>query len=244
MKKKYFYIIIFLFAICHLPSAVCHSQEGYFYHRKGDGDKYFVSLGYGEGTAHWKSVFRSTEFYDKDGRVINTGDFEFGANSPTKHYDMNVMAPIKHIRLGMGICFEHHYLSQLKVYAKGGEEYLLFDESLRFDKIYFQSEIPFNYESKKKYSFNWNFRGGWYGYTNVKRFNFIGEKPFPIAILATTGLMADYEIYPSVYIFAFPNFEYKFYDNARTEAPVQIRHSVFTASIICGVRIDMGKFHD
>ena len=236
--KKYL-LILFLFV-----SFFGFSQEGYFYHKKGDGDKYFVALGYGQGTAHWNSDFKSTEFYDKDGSVINRGDFKFAANSPTKHYEINVLAPIKHFRFGLGIAFEHHYLSQLKVYTKTGEEYLIFDESLRFDKIYLNTEIPFKYDSKKKYSFSWNFKCGWFGYTNVKRFNFIGEKPFPIAVLASTGITADYEVYPQVHVFAFPNIEYKYYSNSHTEAPVDITHRVFTASVLGGIRIDLGKFNN
>ncbi|MBI4929264.1 MAG: hypothetical protein HY841_00760 [Bacteroidetes bacterium] len=219
------------------------SQSGYYFHPKGDGDKYFVALGYGQGTAHWSSLFKSTEFYDKDGRVINTGDLEFAANSPTKQYDVHVLAPIKHIRLGLGISFEHHYLSQLKIYTKSGEEYLLFDESLRFDKINFIAEVPFNYESKKKYSFSWNFNCGWFGYTNVKRFNFIGEKPFPVALHGATGITVDYQLYPQVYVFAFPNVEYKYYSNSHTEAPVDITHRVFSASVIAGIRVDLGAFN-
>ena len=235
--KKYLLILFFLFSLCGF------SQEGYFYHKKGEGDKYFIALGFGEGTAHWNSVFKSTEFYDKDGMVINKGDFKFGANSPTKHYDVNVLAPIKHIRIGLGISFEHHYLSQLKIYNKTGEEYLLFDESLRFDKIYLNTEIPFNYNSKKKYSFNWNLKFGWFGYTNVRRFNFIGEKPFPIAVHAETGITADYQVYSNIYLFAYPNIEYKYYNNSRSEAPVDIVHKVITASVIGGIRVDMGKFN-
>ncbi|MEK6615264.1 MAG: hypothetical protein AABZ32_04010, partial [Bacteroidota bacterium] len=238
--------IIYIFiAFCFLPSAFCHAQvsNGYYVKSKG-GDKYFVSLGYGVGTAHWNSVFKSTEFYDKDGSVINKGYFHFGANSPTKQYDVNVLAPFKHIQVGLGISFEHHYLSELKIYTKGGKEYLLFDEGFRFDKIYLNTEIPFSYESTKKYSFNLNFHAGWFGYTNVKRFNFIGEKPFPVAILAGTGATADYEIYPQVYFFISPNVEYKLYNNSRTEAPVKIRHSVFSAGMLGGIRVDLRKFNN
>ena len=239
MKKHLLIFFFSFFALCGFSQI----SNGYYSKSKG-GDRYFVSLAYGMGTAHWNSLFQSTEFYDKDGSVINRGDFHFGANSPTRQYDVNVLAPIKHIRLGLGICFEHHFLTQLKVYDKAGVENLLFDESLRFDKIYLNSEIPFKYDSRKKYSFSLSSKFGWFGYTNVKRFNFIGEKPFPIAILASVGLVADYQLYPQVYVFLIPNFEYKLYDNSRTEAPVQIRHSVFTYSVLGGVRVDLSKFNN
>lgn len=221
-----------------------YAQDGYFYQGNKSGQKYFVALGYGFGTAHWGSVFKSTEFYDKDGKVINMGDLEFSANSPTRNYDVNVMAPIGKARFGLGIDFEFHYLTQLKIYTKEGQDYLLFDEGLRFDKMYLQAEIPLNYNSKKKYSFSWNSKVGWFGYTNVKRFNFLGEKPLPISVMTCTGVVLDYEIYPRVYAYVLPNFEYKFYDNSTLEVDVQIRHNVFSASILCGIRVDLGKFHN
>jgi hypothetical protein len=220
------------------------SQSGYFFHSIKSSEKYFVSLGYGAGSAHWNSVFKSTEFYDKDGTVIHTGDLKFSANSPSKHYDVNVMAPIKHIRVGLGISFEFNYLSQLKVYTKDGEDFLLFDEGLRFDKVYLQAEVPFKYDSNKKYSFNWNIKAGWFGYTNVKRFNFLGDKPFPISFLVASGITADYELYPQIFVFLQPSLEYKFYDNHNTDTPVQIRHNVFTGCVLGGIRVDLGRFYN
>ena len=242
MKKNYSFILFFIIAICQLPFSICLSQnsESYFYHAS-KADKYFFSVAYGEGTAKWKSVFKNADFYDKDGAVINSGDFKFSATSPTKHLDANVSAPFKKIRLGIGISFEQHYLASLKFYSKNGDEILLFDEGLRFDKLYFHSEVPFHYSSKKKYSFNWNCRLGWYGYTNLKRFNFLGEKPFPISILAASGITADYEIYPRVFVFVFPNLEYKYYCNSGAESPVGIRHNVYTASVLGGVRVNFSQ---
>jgi hypothetical protein len=220
------------------------SQSGYFYHATKSSEKYFVALGYGMGTAHWNSVFKSTEFYDKDGSVLNMGDLKFSANSPTRNYDVNVMASIGRARYGLGIDFEFHYLAQLKIYTKEGEDFLLFDEGLRFDKIYLQAEVPFKYDSDKKYSFSWNSKIGWYGYTNVKRFNFLGEKPFPVSLMFCSGVVADYEIYPRIYAYVLPNVEYKYYDNSGLEAIVKIRHNVFSISMLCGIRVDLGKFHN
>lgn len=245
--RKSLYILILLTAICYLfpvvaSTSVCHSQvpESYFYHAR-KADKYFFSVAYGEGTARWNSVFKNADFYDKDGAVINSGDFKFSATNPTKHLDANVSAPFKKIRLGLGISFEEHYMNQLRFYNKKGDEILLFDETMRFDKLYFHSEVPFHYATKNKYSFNWNFRLGWYGYTNVRRVNFLGDKPFPVSFLVASGVTMDYEIYPKVFIFIFPNLEYKYYSNSGTEAPVEIRHNVFTANVLAGVRVNFAQ---
>jgi hypothetical protein len=229
--------LLFSFILFYLHS---FSQSGYFYPASQNTDKYFIGGGYGVGTAHWKSVFKSTEFYDKDGSVINTGDLKFSANSPTQNYDVNVMAPVKKIRIGLGISFEFNYLSQLKIYTKDGQDFLLFDEGLRFDKIYLQTEIPLKYDANRKYSLSWNMKLGWFGYTNIKRFNFLGDRPFPISFLGSSGIIADYEIYPKVYAFLLPNLEYKFYDNTHVESIVEIRHNVFAACLLGGIRIDLG----
>lgn len=240
MKRNSFIVLCFFFPII----GFCQDASSKYFYRPKAGDKYFVALGYGVGTAHWNSVFKSTEFYDKDGSVISDDGLKFSSNSPTKHYDVNVLAPVKHVRLGLGIAFEHHYLAQLKIYTKDGESYLLFDEGLRFDKMYLQMEVPFKYDSKKKYTISWNLRAGWFGYTNIKRFNFTGEKPFAISILGATGVTADYELYPHLYVYVFPDFEFKYYDNARTENPVQIRHNVWGMSMIGGLRVDLGRFYN
>ena len=234
-------ISIFLFiSITFAVPAQAQVSNGYFIKSKA-GDKYFISLGYGRGTAHWNSQFKNTEFYNKDGSVINRGDFSFGANSPVNLYDVHVLAPVSKVRLGLGIDFEYHYLLQLKVYNKDGSDNLLFDESMRFDKIYLDFECPFKYESKQRFSLNWNVRCGWFGYTNVKRFNFIGEKPFPIAIMINTGLTADFELFKQTYLFLAPQIEYKLYDNSRTEEPVQIVHKIYSMAVIGGIRYDLGK---
>ena len=238
MKKEI--LIFFLFLLCLRG----FSQSSYFNRDQKNGQKYFVAVDYGFGVAHWNSVFKNTEFYDKDGSVMNTDDLTFTSKSPTKNYDVNVMAPIKHMRIGLGIDFEFHYLSQLRIYDNGGEEFLLFDEGMRFDKVYLQAEVPFKFNTDKKYSFSWNLKAGWYGYTNVKRINFLGEKPFPVSFLGSTGLTIDYEMYPKVYVFVLPNLEYKLYDNARTEAPVVIRHNVFSACFRTGIRVDLGRFYN
>src|ERR1041385_1564303 len=94
--KKSLPIVFLLFFF----SGFAQVSNGYFVKSKG-GDKYFVALDFGMGTAHWNSLFQSTEFYDKDGSVINKGDFHFGANSPVRQYDVNVLAPVRHIRLGL-----------------------------------------------------------------------------------------------------------------------------------------------
>ena len=235
--RKY---LLFLFFASFIKLLYSQNIPSYYTKTKA-GDKYFISAGLGVGTAKWNSLFENTDFYDKDGAVINKGDFYFGAKSPTTTYDLNVLVPIKHIRFGLGIGFEYHYLTQLQVYDKSGSNYLLFDEMMRFDKIYLDIQVPFKYSSRKKYSFNWDMRCGWFGYTNVKRFNFIGEKPFPLAIWANTGVMVDYLIYHQILLFLYPNFEFKYYSNSHTEDPVDITHRIMSASIIGGVRVNLKK---
>ncbi|MFH1005382.1 MAG: hypothetical protein V1781_07835 [Bacteroidota bacterium] len=236
--KFFFIIICFLFSTTFVFSQLPTTM---YFGKKNKRDKYLIALGYGIGTARWNSSFKSTEFYNKNGSVMSTEDFKFRANSPTQHYEVNVMAPIKKVRLGMGISFEMHYLAELEVYSERGEKFILFDEGLRFDKMFFQMEVPFKYDSNKKYSFNLNTHLGWFGYTNVKRFNFIDDRTWPFCFLLNTGITADYEVYPRVFIFLTPSFEYKYYNNADTEGPVEIIHRVFSVSIISGIRVNFAQ---
>ena len=232
-------IIVVSFLFCF--SIAGFTQSEYIFHPKHKGDKYFISLAYGQGTARWISIFQNTEFYDKDGGALHKGDLLIRAKCPTKHVDVNVSAPIKNIRVGFGISFENHYLTELILYNKDGSDYLLFDESMRFDKIYLHVEAPFKFDSPKKYSFGANLRFGWFEYSNVKRINFLSDNPFSFSMLTALGITADYEIYKGIYTFLFPNVEYKYYDNSRSENPVQIQHNVFTFNALLGVRVDLGK---
>jgi hypothetical protein len=238
LKKKIF-ILFFIFLFYK-----SFSQDGYFYSSKKKPDKYFIAIGYGFGTAHWKSVFKSTEFYAKDGAVINTGDFKFSANSPTRNYDVNVLAPINRIRLGMGIDFEFHYLAQLKIHSKEGEEYLLFEEGLRFDKIYLQLEVPLELDVNKRCSLNLNLKLGTLGFTNVKRYNFLGDTPFPFSYHMASGVVADYRIYSKIYFYLYPSLEYKFFHNSSSKTTVEIKHNIFSACLQAGIRFNLGMQDD
>ena len=37
-----------------------------------------------------------------------------------------------------------------------------------------------------------------------------------------------------------PNFEYKYYKNSGFDTPVQVRHNVFSGTLLCGLRVNLG----
>ena len=117
---------------------------------------------------------KAQNFYDKDGSAkLIPGDLKFSANSPARilRCKCNGRLLKAHPYRAWRLAFEFHYLSPVEsIHQRTERIFFYLMKDLRFDKIYFQTEVPFKYDTDKKYSFNWNVKMGWFGYTNVKRF--------------------------------------------------------------------------
>jgi hypothetical protein len=203
--------------------------------------KYFVSLGAGMGTSWWNSTLGNTEVYDQTGSIISSGDLRFKAKNKLDQYYLDVCFPISKLRFGIGINFEYNYIDKLKVLRSTGDQYILYSESFRFDKFYMLLEMPFNPQSESPLSLNAKMHLGWYGVSYVDHFNFFGEEALAKTYFATLGGLIDYKLYPHTYIFLFPNFEFKYFDNSKEENPADIRHKILTGTISLGIRIDVSK---
>lgn len=203
--------------------------------------KYFVSMGAGMGTSWWNSSLGNTEVYDQNGGVISSGDLRFKAKNKLDQYYLDVSFPISRIRFGIGINFEYNYLDKLKVLRSTGDQYILYIESFRFDKFYLLGEFPFNPESDSPWGLSAKMHMGWYGLSYVDHFNFFGEEALAKTYFVTLGGLVDYKLYPHTYLFLFPNFEFKYFDNSKEENPADIHHKILTGTITAGIRIDVSK---
>jgi len=205
--------------------------------------KYFATVSYGVGSATWYSDIKNSILYDKSGTILKSGNLKFTAKNPSSAWNFQVSFPVRNIRLGMGISFEEFYLDKiiLKSGNAGDGNFILFDESFRFDKFYAAVEVPFAPESTKNYSFSATGNLGYYNYTGIERFNFFGEEPLARMYLANVGLLADYKIFKHTYFFINPNFEFKYFQNNRFESPSDINHKILTYSIAAGIRVDVSK---
>lgn len=224
-----------------LISLTASAQFGYFKRLERKQEKYFVGLGYGIGNAYWSSSLDNSQLYDKYGAVIQSGYIRFKARNKTELIDLNVQFPIAKIRVGMGICFEEYYLDKLEITASPGADamVILFDESFRFEKFYGQVEVPFWPESKSDFSLGFNGRIGYFGYSGVERLNFFGEEALAKTFFTNLGLVADYRVYPHVYIYLQPNFEFKYFKNSPVENPSIIRHNIVGYGATGGIRVDV-----
>jgi len=206
--------------------------------------KYFVAVSYGVGTARWNSTIKNTQLYDKTGTIIRDGVVKFKAKNSTAVINLEALAPVGKVRLGLGISFEEFYLNKLNITTQSSpvdKNILRFDESFRFNKIYAQVEVPFKYQNQSNGSINFNGHLGYYGYSGIDRINFFGEEAIAKTFFATAGLVFDYRVYPHFYFFAYPNIEYKYFDNSHMERPSDIIHNIFTGTLMGGIRVDLSK---
>lgn len=235
-------ILFFLLVVFSLEGA----GQGYFQRMQTKERKYFVDLGYGVGTARWFSRIEQSVIYQPSGQILRAGNVRFKAKNSASSYHAAIMAPVKKVRLGLGICFENFYLDKLEVESdnpliKDSRNLLLFDETFQFQKMFAQLEIPFSYESKSNGSISVNSHVGYYSFSGVKRMNFFGQAPVAQTFFITTGLMLDYKFYPHTYVFLYPNTELKYFNNSKMEMPSNIIHRILTFTAIAGIRIDMSK---
>lgn len=239
MLKKY--ILFGLFILLNL-GAIAQSKGGFFSQQDRKHSKYFVALGFGTGMAYWNSSLGNTDLYDKNGGIIHSGDLNFKAKNSYESMNLDVQFPVGKMRMGLGIQFEHYFLDKLQIDNPfGGKSYLLFDENFRFDKIYAQVEVPFNYSSDRIWTLNFKGSLGYFGLTGVSRQNFFGEEAVADTYYINLGVIADIKLYPHTYFFMHPNIEYKYFHNSRLENPSEIIHKIFSYGILAGIRIDVSK---
>lgn len=203
--------------------------------------KYFATIGAGKGKAFWQSELGNTLIYDLSGASYASGNVQFHTSGNYDTYYLEASMPISNFRLGMGINFQYHYIDKLTLEQPTGEKMILYSESFRFDKIYFNYELPFY--PKSEHPFNCGLKGniGYFGVSFVDHHNFFGEEALAKTWFYTLGLIPDYKLYPHTYVFLYPNVEYTYFNNAKSENPAEIKHHIFQWCISAGIRVDMSK---
>lgn len=230
---KIFFLALFLCA-----SHAAFSQ--YVYHYSANATRgCFITAGYGYGTSSWNSKLKSTNLYDTDGAIIKSGDIKFKTKTATQGYDINVLAPFSKIMFGFGFNFEDNAMDKIKILNPSADAGVIaFDQNFRFDKLYFLAEAPFNDELKSNFSIAVQARLGYYNYTGVDRENFFGEEGWSNTIFAGAGLVASYKLFPHVFVYLHPNFQYNNFNYKGKSNSTEIKHSIFSFSAIAGIRID------
>jgi hypothetical protein len=206
------------------------------------GEKYFISAYYGNGSARWVSHINNTNLYDQRGNAVIQSNSKFKVSNRSHSYSFDVLAPVSFLRIGLGMGFEDFYLDKLLIYENEKDVYIAFKESFRFDKISAIVEIPFkNKKENEHFTFNINTRFGYYGYSNLRSANLFGGPFVGKSFFWGVGFLADYEVLTRIYLFAYPNVEYKYFSSSKVESPSAIKHSIYTANAVVGIRINIKK---
>ena len=239
MIKKNIISIIILVGVIITPSFVLAQKDKY--HSTPHNQKYFASLGYGQGRAHWNSEVSQTDLYDGKGTIVNKDDLKFKIRNVSQNLTLNGMAPYGDFRLGLDISFEYFYLDKLILNNPKSttKYYVPFNENFRFDKVTFLVEYPFDFLTESPFSFNLQGRIGYYGFSKVKSINFFGGPYLGNTYLLNLGGVIDYEVFPHYFLFAQFTGEFKNFRNDSRELPTVIRHKIFSAYWTTGIRINM-----
>lgn len=234
MKRIAAFVLILSFAV--------QAEAQYMRRSKGMEKMYFVTVGYGVGSAKWFSNMGNAELYDLDGSVIQSGDLKYRMDNSTKVINLEVCAPIKKVRLGMGISFEEYFLDKMVIKdAIDDGSHLVFNESFRFDKMYLQLQVPFDKLSGSNFSVGLKEHIGYFGFTGVENINFFGEEALAKTYFVNTGAIAHYRLFPHTYVYVNPSIEYKYFNNSKLERPASINHNIITFSIVGGLRFDVSN---
>ncbi|GAB4134871.1 MAG: hypothetical protein Fur0041_08550 [Bacteroidia bacterium] len=224
------------------------AQMSWYYVPKKNNEKYFVSASYGIGTARWYSEMQQTSLYDNQGSTIHDGNFKFRAANSSSVYDLHVLFPSGNVRFGLGLNFEKFYLTTIQLQntlqTVNTGSMLLFDETFRFDKLYFITEVPFWPESRSKWSLAANMYGGFFSFNNVDRINLFGSDALATSVFTGISAVGDFQVFPGVHLFVRPMAEYKFFKNPAVDPFGTVTHNIVTYTAMIGIRYDPSVIDD
>lgn len=232
--------IFFLIIICYLPwsrcgQGLCAQKKRFF--KDGPTEKYFVAVSYGLGNASWNSKINTGSLYDTSGTEMFSGNINFKAKNAYKSINLDVLAPIGKISMGLGISFEDFFIQKIKI---NSNQYY-FAEKFRFEKIYTQLEIPIDHFSNDFFTFNVKVQAGYYGFSYINHIDFFGSDINASVLFINTGILIDYKAFKHLYAFLIPICEYKYFRTNLTERPTVIIHNIFSYGIQFGIRFDVAK---
>jgi hypothetical protein len=215
----------------------------YFYKYSGKETKgFFINFGYGFGTSKWQSKLQNTALYDQYGSVIRSGNLKFKAKTSTRCYDLNVLAPVANIMIGLGLNFEENTMDKIEILNPNPDAgVIIFDQKFRFEKIYAIVEVPFSKELKSNFSVSAQGQFGYYSYSGVARKNFFGEEKMSSTFFVGIGILACYKVIPRVFVCIHPGFEYKYFNNTSVERSSNIHDNIYSFMAIGAIRIDVSE---
>ncbi len=211
------------------------AQQSSYYNAEKD-HRYFFGLSAGKGVTDWYSRTEGYELVRRDGKKIVSGDHRLTAQSTYNSYEVEVLAPLKDVRVGMGIAFEEFVLYEIQVESPVFRDPISFVENFRFDMFFLQGEFPLSLLEHEDLALNVNVRGGYYGFTRVTSLSLFGERRLGATYFFNTGIVGTWNLADRFYLLLRPAFEFKHFDNARREPAGAIYHELLSYGMNFGVR--------
>lgn len=196
-------------------------------------------MGYGLSESSWYSDLKNFDLYDGHGVVVRSGDLKVKARSSSSLFHFDVSFPFSKIRLGMGISFVQVYIDKIAVAVDDGDPSNVFlNEAFVFDKLYAVVEVPLKVKTTRPILLSLKSNAGYFTYAGVNSPDFFGEDSRARTAFVNIGLMCSLGIYPRLFLFACPGFEYMQLNNTGFSGG-HITHRIVSGGITGGLRIGL-----
>jgi len=212
---------------------------GQSYYESDANTKHFFGVGYSFAKTNWYSRTENFDLFNKAGQTLMEGDGTIRAKSNSQMVQMEVLAPVGKVRLGMGIGFEQYELYVLTLKNDHIDMRVPFTELFRFDKCFGQMEIPLKIPSSEEVHMSINMKAGYYGFTRVSSLSLFGKKRSGKTIFGGIGFLTDLKLGRFTYLYLMPFLEYKYFKNSRQESPNHIYHNLISLSAQVGLRFHL-----
>ena len=228
MKNTFRILVFFSFLFCGEVSSQTDPWE----------NRHFIDAGYGLQRSSWYSNLHDFDLYNNQGVIVKSGDLKIRARNGTSLFHFDVSFPFSKIRLGMGISFVNVYMDKIVVQGSDGNtSNIFFDEKFIFDKLYAVVEVPLKIKTQKNLLLSLKSNVGYFSYSGVKSLGFFGEDSKANTTFANVGVSAGFGLYPHLFLFLYPNFEYMQLKSISGRS--DITHRVISGGISGGIRMDL-----
>ena len=173
--------------------------------------------------------------------VLSNGTAKLKAKNAYQALQLEVLVPFQEgaFYLGMGIAFEEYALTKIEVSDEFGSTERPFVETFRFDKFFFQGEVPLLPIESERWEFAVNGRVGYYAFTGVNSLSLFGERRLGKAWFSGLGFRTQFKVHDVVYLVVMPTTEYKYFRNSDTDVRGRINHNLFDFGLLTGFRVHL-----
>ncbi len=210
--------------------------EDYF--SKERKDRYFITLGYGQGRTNWYSRTEGYALYDRRGQKVLSGDHRLSAVTDHQTYQIGVTGPVGKFRLGMGIEFDEFSLYRMHVKDPAVVDPVSMIDRFRFDKIHLTAEYPTLWLPKGDMHLDLFMKAGYYAFSKVSSFSLFNRGSGTTFFGSLGGIFAV-KVYKNAHFYLRPAFGYRHFDNSDKGSDGAIYHELFSYGLTGGLRYQL-----